>query len=45
MEEDPEFTEDFKRVFNNSDITEADDFTLEVLKNKPVDMELSLLRD
>ena len=34
MEEDPEFTEDFKRVFNNSDITEADDFTLEVLKKK-----------
>ena len=32
LEEDSEFAEDFKIIFNNSDITEENDFTPEVLE-------------
>ena len=45
LEEYPDFAEEFKRVFNNSDISEADDFSPEVLEYKYVDMEISLTRD
>ena len=44
LEEYPDFSEKFKRVFNNSDISEADDFSPEVLEYKYVDMEISLTR-
>ena len=42
LEENPYFTEEFKRVFNNSDIPEADDFTQEVLKDTYLDIEIAL---
>ena len=39
LEEDPEFSEDFKRVFNNDYILEQDGFTADVLENTYVDMD------
>ena len=45
LEEDPDFADDFKRVFNNTDIIEADDFTPEVLEDTYVDMEIVLPGD
>ena len=42
LEEYPKFDEDFKRVFNNADITEADVFTPEALEDTYVDLEVSL---
>ena len=45
LEEDPEFTEEFKRVFNNTDILEADGFTPQLLEDTYVDMKIALLRD
>ena len=44
LEEDPNFSEDFKRVFNNSDIPEADYFTPEVLEDTYMDMKIALPR-
>ena len=44
LEEYHEFYEDFKRIFNNYDITEADDFTLEGIEDTYVDMEIALPR-
>ena len=45
LEEELDFTYEFKRVFNNSDIPEADYFTSEVLEDTYVDMEITLSRD
>ena len=44
MEEYPDFYEEFKRVFNNTDIPESDGFTLEVPDDTYVDMDISLPR-
>ena len=44
MEEYPKFTEEFKRVFNNADIPEEDDFTPYVIEYTFVDMEITLPR-
>ena len=38
LEENPDFYEEFKRVFNSDDTTEADDFTLEVIEYTCMDM-------
>ena len=43
-EADPEFAEEFKRVFNNSDITEAENFKPEGLEDTHVDMDIALPR-
>ena len=40
----PDFAKEFKRVLNNADITEADDFTPGVLEDTYVDIEISLPR-
>ena len=45
LEEDPEFAEEFKIVFNNADILEADDFTTEVHEYTYVDMDIVLTKD
>ena len=45
MEEDTNFSEKFKRVFNNADIPEADGFTPEVREYTYVYMEIALTRD
>ena len=45
LEEYPDFSEEFKRVFNNSDITGVDGFTPEVLEDTYVDMDIELRRD
>ena len=45
MEEYPDFSEEFKNVFNNTGIPEADYFTPEVLEDTYVDMEVALPRD
>ena len=38
LEEDPDFAEEFKSLFKNSNITKADDFTPEVFEDTYVDM-------
>ena len=43
-EADTEFAEEFKRVFNNYDITEAEHFKPEGLEDTHVDMDISLPR-
>ena len=45
MEEDPDFREEFDRVFNNVNIPEADSFTPEVFNDTYINMELTLPRD
>ena len=45
LEEDSDFSEEFKRAFNNSDIPEVDDFTPKVLEEKCVDMKIALSID
>ena len=45
LEKYPDFSEEFKRVFSNSDILEADGFTPEVLEETYVDTEIALPRD
>ena len=45
LEEDPEFREEFNRVYNNTDIKEADEYTPEVGDDTYVNMELALPRD
>ena len=45
MEEDPEFAEEFKRMFNIVDIPEADYFTPEVLEDTYLDMDIALTRN
>ena len=42
MEEYPDFSEEFKNVFNNTGIPEADYFTPEMPEEKYVDMEIAL---
>ena len=42
LEEDPDFAEDFKRLFNNVEIPEADGFTPYVLEDTYVDMNIAL---
>ena len=37
LERYPKFSEEFQRVFNNADNTEADDFNLELLEDTYVD--------
>ena len=44
LEEYPDFSEEFKKVFNNDDISEADDFTPEVLEQNYADMKIALPR-
>ena len=44
FQEDSDFSEEFKRVFNNSYIPEADYFTSDVLEETYVNMEISLSR-
>ena len=44
FEEDTEFPEDFKKVFNNADIPEADYSTTEVLEDTYMNMEIALPR-
>ena len=44
LEEDPKISEEFKKVFNITDITEKDYFTPEVLEDTCVDMEIALQR-
>ena len=44
LEEDPDFTEEFEMVFNNTDILEADGFTPEVLEDTYVYMKIALPR-
>ena len=45
LEEDTDFADKFKKVFNSSDIQEADDFTPEVLEETYVCMKILLPRD
>ena len=45
LEEDTNFSEEFKRVFLNDDIPESDNFTPEVLENTYVDMKIKIPRD
>ena len=45
LEEDPDFSEEFKRVFNNDGIPEADGFKPEVLEHTYADMEIAMSRD
>ena len=42
MEDDPIFREEFQKVYNNTDIPEADDFTPDVLEDTYVNMEIAL---
>ena len=44
MASDPDFLEEFQKVFNNPDIPEADNFTPEVLEDTYVNMELAMPR-
>ena len=44
FKEYPEFSGEFKRMFNNADIPEADDFTPEVLEDTYVYIEIALPR-
>ena len=45
IENDQEFKDEFTRVFNNTDILEADDYTPDVLEDTYVNMEITLSRD
>ena len=45
MEEDPDFKEEFQRIFDNPSIPEADEFTPSVLEDTYVDKELFMPRD
>ena len=45
MEEDPDFAEEFRLVFNNQDIPEVDEFTPEVLEDTYINVEIALPRD
>ena len=45
IEEDPEFAEEFAKVFNNKDIPESDDYTPEVLNDTYLNIEVALPRD
>ena len=45
MEEDPDFKEEFQRIFDNPSFPEADEFTPSVLEDTYVDKELNLPRD
>ena len=42
LEEDTDFADDLKGVFNNANISEADYFTPEMPEEKYVDMEIAL---
>ena len=44
LEEDTKFYKEFKRLFNNSDIPEADYSTPEVLEDTYMDMEIVIPR-
>ena len=45
IEEDPEFVEEFAKVFNNKDIPESDDYIPEVLNDTYLNIEVALPRD
>ena len=45
MEEDPDFKEEFTRLFSNIDIPEADEFTPDVLEDTYLNIEVALPRD
>ena len=45
IDTDPEFNEEFNKIFNDSNVPEADDFTPEVLEDTYLNMELALSRD
>ena len=42
LEEDPKFSEKFKRLFNNDDILGANDFTPKMLEDTYLDMDIAL---
>ena len=41
LEEHPDFSEEFKRVFDNCDITPADGYTTEMLEYTCVDIDIA----
>jgi Reverse transcriptase (RNA-dependent DNA polymerase). len=45
IEEDEDFREEFQKIYANGDISEADDFTPEVIEDTYMDMEIALPRD
>ena len=45
LDEDPDFKEEFQRIFDNPSIPEADEYTPSVLEDTYVDKELILPRD
>ena len=45
LKEDPEFAEEFTRIFNDNKIPEADDYTPEVLEDTYLNVEVALPRD
>ena len=45
LEEDPNFSEDFKRVFHNDDVLKANYFAPQLLEDTYVDIEKALPRD
>ena len=45
IDNDPDFAEEFQRVFNDDNIPEADDYTPEVMDDTYLNMELALPRD
>ena len=45
LEEDEDFRDEFQKIYNNSDIEEADDYTPEVLEDTYLNMEIALPRD
>ena len=44
-EYDQEFTDEFNKIFNNPDISEADDYTPEILEDTYLNMEIAMPRD
>ena len=45
MEEDPDFKEEFTRLFSNIDIPEADEYTPDVLEDTYLNMQVALPKD
>eukprot|EP00957_Ditylum_brightwellii_P031514 2389760-Ditylum_brightwellii.AAC.1 len=45
IEEDPDFAKEFRLVFNNQAIPEADEFTAKVLEDTYINVEIALPRD
>eukprot|EP00957_Ditylum_brightwellii_P109273 8334998-Ditylum_brightwellii.AAC.1 len=45
MEEDPDFAKEFRLVFNNQNIPEANEFTPKVLEDTYINIEIALHQD